>query len=478
MSDRSKLRIRLFFLVSFVSGASLLLVASFVNREVRLAEIGELIVFSPGAVAFSTLVVFAGAAGFTWYVVSIFDRHIVSLVGVVREYSGGDFSHREDKFSDAEYGNVLREVENIVQDLIQRNESSKKKEQLAGAILSSMAEGSLVVDERGHVQMVNVAMREMLGMSELPIDRHYIELIRNPDVSKQIGQALGGRLPSRKEITLNMDRPKSFLSISTPFVVQDKPGVAVVLHDITELRRVEQIREDFVANVSHELRTPLTAIRGSVDALVEENISPAQQRFLDIIARNTLRMERLVSDLLRLARLDAGQERLQLVPCSTKSLFKSLASELTTNLQERHQQLQWNIDKGADVVVADPVKLHDIFRNLIENATHYSPDNSTISLRAAVKRSVDEIVLSVSDRGNGIPEPDLLRIFERFYRVEQLRSDNFRGTGLGLAIVKHLVGLHGGEVSAMNRPDGGAIFEVTFSGRNGNLKDGAIVGNS
>lgn len=477
MSDRRNLRIRLFVLVSFVAGVSLLMVASVVNRELRLAELGELIVSVPIAVAFSVFVVSVGAAGLAWYVTSIFNRYIAPLVRVVRMYSGGDFSERVNNISDDAYGNVFREVENIVQDLIRRNEQSLQNQKLADAVLSSMAEGSLVVDARGYVQMVNDAMRQMLEMSESPIDRHYIELIRNPDVSKQIGQALGDRLPSRKEIILNMDRPKSFLSIATPFVAQDKLGVVVVLHDITELRRVEQIREDFVANVSHELRTPLTAIRGSVDALADENASSEQQRFLDIIARHTSRMERLVSDLLRLARLDAGQERLQLVRCSTKNVFKGLESELETNLKAKNQRLQWEIDEGAGVVVADPVKLHDILRNLVENATYYSPDNSTINLRATMRRSVDEIALSVSDQGNGIPEPDLLRIFERFYRVEQLRPNNPRGTGLGLAIVKHLVELHGGEVSAMNRPDGGAIFQVTFLSRNGNLEDAAIVGN-
>mgnify|MGYP001383157625 FL=1 len=215
MSDRRNLRIRLFVLVSFVAGVSLLMVASVVNRELRLAELGELIVSVPIAVAFSVFVVSVGAAGLAWYVTSIFNRYIAPLVRVVRMYSGGDFSERANNISDDAYGNVFREVENIVQDLIRRNEQSLQNQKLADAVLSSMAEGSLVVDARGYVQMVNDAMRQMLEMSESPIDRHYIELIRNPDVSKQIGQALGGRLPSRKEIILNMDRPKSFLSMTT-----------------------------------------------------------------------------------------------------------------------------------------------------------------------------------------------------------------------------------------------------------------------
>jgi two-component system phosphate regulon sensor histidine kinase PhoR len=234
--------------------------------------------------------------------------------------------------------------------------------------------------------------------------------------------------------------------------------VAVVLHDVSDYRRAEQVRQDFVANVSHELRTPLTAIRGSVDVLQDDDGASDRHRFLDIIARHTTRMERLVSDLLRLARLDAGQETLSRASCPTASLFAAAETELAPLIESRGQRVATHIDGAATAVNADPTKLHDVLKNLIENAVNYAPPESTIDLTAA--RDDQTVVLAVADRGPGIPDGDLGRVFERFYRVEQSRARDPGGTGLGLAIVKHLVGLHGGVASANNRPGGGAVFTV------------------
>jgi two-component system, OmpR family, phosphate regulon sensor histidine kinase PhoR len=236
----------------------------------------------------------------------------------------------------------------------------------------------------------------------------------------------------------------------------------IVLHDITDLRRADRVRRDFVANVSHELRTPLTAVRGYVEALRDGDPGPAEtRRFLEIIARHTLRMERLVQDLLRLARLDAGQEECARQACPIEPLFAAVESELVSALERRHQQVRREIAPGAQVVEGDPARLHDALRNLLENAINYAPEGSTIVMGAG--RADGRIRLTVADQGPGIPEQDLPRVFERFYRVDKARSRGDRdpgGTGLGLAIVKHLVELHGGRVTAANRPEGGALFTV------------------
>jgi signal transduction histidine kinase len=234
-----------------------------------------------------------------------------------------------------------------------------------------------------------------------------------------------------------------------------------VLHDITDLRRVDQIRRDFVANVSHELRTPLTAIRGYVEALLEEDGSTEERkRFLDIIERHTLRMERLVKDLLRLARLDAGQETLDIVSCDVRMLVQAVITDLAAALDERGQRVDMVIHPGAEAVSADPAKLHDALRNLVANASTYGPERSTIGVTAS--RAGNRLALAVSDEGPGVPEEDLARIFERFYRVDKSRARDPGGTGLGLAIVRHLVELHGGKVTAENGPAGGATFTITI----------------
>ena len=205
-------------------------------------------------------------------------------------------------------------------------------------------------------------------------------------------------------------------------------------------------------------------MRGYVEALLDGGTDAASaRRFLEIISRHTLRMERLVRDLLRLARLDAGQEPRENVPCAVSALFSGVESDLLTSLEARQVQVEYEIADDAQTVYGDPAALHDLLRNLLENAVNYSPETGTVTMTS--QRQGEAMVFTVADSGPGIPDSDLSRIFERFYRVDKARSRRDRdpgGTGLGLAIVKHLVELHGGRVSAANRPQGGAIFTVTL----------------
>jgi two-component system phosphate regulon sensor histidine kinase PhoR len=221
------------------------------------------------------------------------------------------------------------------------------------------------------------------------------------------------------------------------------------------------VRRDFVANVSHELRTPLTAIRGYVEALLDGSVPEPQVReFLEIIDRQSLRMERLVRDLLRLARLDAGQELLTIDDCDLADVIDGVRHDLEAAFRRRAQQVRVVLDPDAGVVRADPGKFADAFRNLLENAGNYSPEGGVIEIGA--RRAGGEVRITIADRGPGIPEADLSRVFERFYRVDRSRTRDPGGTGLGLSIVRHLVELQGGRVVAVNREGGGAVFQVTM----------------
>jgi len=215
--------------------------------------------------------------------------------------------------------------------------------------------------------------------------------------------------------------------------------------------------------VSHELRTPLTAIRGYIEALADGDATPEDhRRFLEIITRHTQRMERLVKDLLRLARLDAGQETLELVSCDARALIAGVVAEMTSAAEARCQRIETDVAAGAESVRADPAKLHDALRNLVANAISYSPERSTIRIETAPAAD-GRVEIVVADEGPGIPEEDLSRVFERFYRVDKSRARDPGGTGLGLAIVKHLVELHGGTVRAENGSSRGARFTITIA---------------
>jgi two-component system phosphate regulon sensor histidine kinase PhoR len=327
------------------------------------------------------------------------------------------------------------------------------------AILSGMVEGVLVLDQQGRIQLANRAAQTMLNVDSTAVGRLYLEVIRHPDISAQLTTALRGQAVDSHELALGRDQSRLFAARAAP-VAGVHAGAVLVLHDISDLRRADQVRRDFVANVSHELRTPLTAIRGYVEALLDEPPDAEQARhFLDIIARHAARMERLVTDLLRLARLDAKQELLEMATCDIERTFRTVVADLAPLIEGKTQHVSITVAPDAATVQADPAKLHDVIRNLVENAVNYSPERASVHLAAHRRPGCVEIV--VSDSGPGIPPADLTRVFERFYRVDKARARP-GGTGLGLAIVRHLVELHGGTVKAENGSTGGAMFTVTL----------------
>jgi len=324
------------------------------------------------------------------------------------------------------------------------------------AILSAMVEGVLVVDSTGHMRLMNDAARRMLNVDDSALGRRYVESMRHPGIVRQLGAALKGERLEPEEVPIGS---RIFSALATPVGRQGGGGAVLVLHDISELRRIDRVRRDFVANVSHELRTPLTAVRGYVEALMEGTVNAAQRnQFLGVIERHTARMERLVRDLLRLARLDAQQETADVHQCETESLFRSVITDLAAPIAQHKVRTSISVAPEARVVRGDPTKLHDALRNLIENAVNYSPEAGLVDLSARVEGT--RVMVSVGDEGPGLPESDLNRVFERFYRVDKSRSRDPGGTGLGLSIVKHLVELHGGQVHAENKPAGGAIFTI------------------
>jgi len=398
----------------------------------------------------------------SWTISMLLSRRVTAIAAMAERYAAGDWSRPARDFGNDEIGVVARALDGSVREMGRRTIDLASDRARMEAIVGGMVEGVLVVNEYGRVQLVNGAARRMLRLQVVPEGCHYLEIVRLPEIASQLGTALRGVAADGIEMTLPHEQELIIIARSAPVSSPGAAGAVLVMHDITDLRRADRIRRDFVANVSHELRTPLTAVRGYVEALLDGGADPAEvRRFLEIIGRHTLRMERLVRDLLRLARLDAGQETLEHVACPIEALFDGIEVDLASILETRQQAVEHHIAQDARMVRGDPAKLHDALRNLLENAANYAPERSQIVLGS--ERRGDRVFLTVADSGPGIPEADLPRIFERFYRVDKSRTRGARdpgGTGLGLAIVKHLTELHGGRATAANRPGGGAIFTL------------------
>jgi two-component system phosphate regulon sensor histidine kinase PhoR len=380
-----------------------------------------------------------------------------AITDVARRYAWGDLSRPGPDYGDDDLGIAARALDRAIHELGKRVDTLMRDRARMEAILSSMVEGVLVVDDTGKLQVFNEAARRMLRLESNAAGRPYVEAIRHPGIAEQFARVLAGGPAQAFELAVSRDGRRDLVARLAPVVATGR-GAILVLHDITDLKRADLIRRDFVANVSHELRTPLTAIKGYAEALLDDpDDADARQRFLQIIQRHGTRMERLVADLLRLARLDARQEQLDRVPTDLRELLDGVVEDLEPLITEKQTQVSVEADPGLASVALDPAKVHDIVRNLVENAVNYTPPCGVVQVRATAAGGNLSVV--VADNGPGIPSEDLGRVFERFYRVDKSRGRP-GGTGLGLAIVKHLADLHGGTVTVTNAVGGGARFEV------------------
>jgi len=420
--------------------------------------LGEGAVTSPGvAVALG-----AGLALITAFVAASalaarYRARAQAIVDVGRRYALGDLSRPGPDYGDDDLGTAARALDLAVHEQERRIASLARDRARMQAILGSMVEGVLVVDDGGRLQLVNDAARRMLRIESDAVDRPYVEALRHPGVVEHVGRLLAGGTSHAFEFSTARDASRELVARLAP-VAGTGRGVVVVLHDVTDLKRADQIRRDFVANVSHELRTPLTAIRGYAEALVDDSEDPeARRRFLEIIQRHATRMERLVKDLLRLAMLDAGKETLETAPADIGALITGIVEDMAPAAAAKRLRVTTSAGPGTRGVPVDAAKVHDIIRNLVENAINYTQEGGDVAIASAVDDGM--LAVTVSDNGPGIPPEDLARVFERFYRVDKSRGRP-GGTGLGLAIVKHLADLHGGSVRVRNAERGGAIFEV------------------
>jgi two-component system phosphate regulon sensor histidine kinase PhoR len=331
---------------------------------------------------------------------------------------------------------------------------------LMGRILETMREGVLVLSAKNRIVLFNQALREMLFLTGDFVGRPLIEIIRSADLQSLADRtrALAGKAES--EFDLGGVRPRR-LSVQAIPLVGESGGILLVVIDVTEMRRLETLRRDFVANVSHELKTPVTAIRSAAETLRDIALKDPEHAvsFVDMIERNAARLQDLVEDLLELSRIESRALQLRLEPLALAPVAQSVLQLFAERAGKKRIALEQTIPPTL-TALADARALEQVLSNLVDNAVKYCPPETTITIAADGDGA--QIRLQVADHGSGIEAKHLPRLFERFYRVDAGRSREVGGTGLGLSIVKHLVEAMSGAVSVESELGRGTTFVVTL----------------
>jgi two-component system phosphate regulon sensor histidine kinase PhoR len=386
---------------------------------------------------------------------------IAEIMAGARQFAAGNLGARIAVNRDDELGELAGILNLSAERLGEQLAQSARDRGRLEAILSAMESGVLAVDHRGTVVLANDALRRSLSLAD-PVGRHYVEAVRRPEVGELIDGVLASGRPRTLEIELSqVSRFFVLTGVSFPSG-EDPPGVVVTFHDVTERRRLDRVRRDFVANASHELRTPLTSIRGFVEALEDGAMNDPETaaRFLGKIRTHADRMAALVSDLLDLSRLESGERPARLETVSPAEIVADVAEAFGEPAQRKAIALRHAAHSSASIL-SDAERLRRILDNLVDNAVKYTPEGGMVevTLRPAADGGA---AIEIRDNGPGIPAEHLPRLFERFYRVDKARSRELGGTGLGLAIVRHLAESIAAKVTVESEPGRGTCFTVSL----------------
>lgn len=409
-------------------------------------------------------------------VIWVFHREIASpfteLLGAIRRIAAGNFDLNirlspSTSINLQQLAEALNQMTSHYRDTLAEAEAIRNS--LSG-ITTSMIDGLIVVDHDMRITLINPAAERLLGIDAELQGQYLLEVTRNYDLIQAVTETLRQKSVAVKEIDLFSPAKRNLRAHATPITDERGKaiGVAIILHDVTELKRLEQVRSDFVANVSHELRTPLTSIKGFIETLMEGEVNdPETQRyFFQIMNQEADRMVRIVNDLLELSKLEAAtpDEPTELVDINRVITYSLEACRPHADSKE----ITITTELAAELphVSGDSSQLQQVFINLIDNAIKYTPNGGTVHIVSEPKNQ-KQIVVHVRDTGIGIAQKHLSRIFERFYRVDKGRSREMGGTGLGLAIVKHIVEKHHGMITVKSEVGEGSTFTVILPAASG-----------
>jgi two-component system phosphate regulon sensor histidine kinase PhoR len=416
-----------------------------------------------------TLIAALFAAFCLMFFVGYAAMHLISkplrdMSAVAGRVAAGDLSKGVDVSSNDEAGDLARAFTHMTEQIKSRMDEVTATKSRLEAVFLSMFDGIMVVDSSGRIILMNQPLKELLMVKGTTEGRTPLEVVRNIEVQDLAQRALRlqGGVESR-EISAILDGERTLLVHATAVVKETRTeGAVLVFHDITGLRKLENIRKDFVANVSHELRTPVASIKGYAETLLEGAINDVDNAkdFLNIICDESDRLANLVSDLLDLSKIESGRAELKLEPCNCAGTVLRVLSGLAKQASEAGVNVRDEVPHNIPPMLANEEMIMQVLFNLLDNAIKYNSVGGSVTVIAREKDRFIEII--VKDTGMGIPQEDIPRIFERFYRVDKARSRELGGTGLGLSIVKHIVQAHGGQVSVASEFGKGSTFSFTI----------------
>ena len=407
------------------------------------------------------------ALGIGIFVAGRVTRPVVDMQSIARQMSEGNFLVRAPSRSTDEIGTLGRSLNVLAARLREKVQDLDQERAKVTAILDGMVEGVVAVDGHEHVLVMNERARAIFGLGAMRGEhKPFLEVIRNVELHELFRDSRAGSpgCVLRREVRLAAPAGRVLEVQALPLALGgDEWGLVMVLHDVTELRRLEDVRTEFVANVSHELRTPLTAIHGYLETLLEGALEEPEhaRKFLEIVFRHTERLGRLISDLAELSNIELGRITLALAPTQLGEVVDSVVAIIGPRAARGGVRLSSDVPPGLVAVTADHDRLVQILINLVDNAVKYTPRGGDVRI-GAEPIAGDRVEVTVTDTGIGIPRSDLPRITERFYRVDKARSRELGGTGLGLAIVRHLVLAHGGELAIESEVEQGTTVRFTL----------------
>ncbi|WP_233254322.1 two-component system histidine kinase PnpS [Salipaludibacillus keqinensis] len=384
---------------------------------------------------------------------------------VANELAKGNFSARTFEGANLETGELNRSINVLAENLQQITQTYENQQERLETLIENMGSGLILINTKGDITLLNRSCKVIFDEeTELWKNQLYYKVIKHKKIIKFIQEIFLTEKPTRKQIKLQIGiYYKHFDVHGAPILGQDDKlkGIVLVFHNITELKKLEQARKDFVANVSHELKTPVTSLKGFTETLLDGAMEDEHLRkqFLTIIANESERLEGLIYDLLELSKIEGTQFQLNWEEISLDSLTDEVFLILNDKAEKKQMKLVKKVT-GTPMIAGDPHRIKQILINLVNNAIVYTPEQGTITIR--VKEQAETVLLEVEDTGIGINKKEIPRVFERFYRVDRARSRNSGGTGLGLAIVKHLAEAHHANLSVESDEGKGTVFRLMF----------------